>query len=133
MARQPWARLTINLEPAVAELVKRRAKLQRRSAAAYLQTLIERDLARTAAAYPEIDDTDAAAVAEVNEADALIEAAVVRHGQAAAAAETMRGPASSGARDRSPRAKGSAIASATPGSKVKAQASTPVGAGRAGL
>lgn len=42
--RNDWKRLTVNLEPALAELAKKRAKARRQSVAAYLATLLERDI-----------------------------------------------------------------------------------------
>lgn len=47
-----WARLTINLEPELAEKAKARAKSQRRSFTAYVLTLIENDIA-AGPLYPE--------------------------------------------------------------------------------
>lgn len=44
-----WSRLTVNIEPDIAALAKKRAKEQRRSFAAYVATLIELDLAAKAA------------------------------------------------------------------------------------
>lgn len=43
-SNREWARPSINIEPALAELVKKRAAAQRRSVSAYLATLIEADL-----------------------------------------------------------------------------------------
>lgn len=40
-----WSRLTINLDPITADAAKEIAKKQRRSFAAYVATLIERDMA----------------------------------------------------------------------------------------
>lgn len=45
MARAEWVRLTINLDPPLAKAAKERAKSRRQSVAAYLQTLVEADLA----------------------------------------------------------------------------------------
>lgn len=44
MPRQNWDRLTVNVDPLLAAAIKLRAKAQRRSVSAYLQTLIESDL-----------------------------------------------------------------------------------------
>jgi hypothetical protein len=41
----PWKRVTINLEPELAEIAKKRAKARRQSVAAYFATLLEQDIA----------------------------------------------------------------------------------------
>lgn len=41
-----WKRVTINLEPTLAELAKKRAKAKRQSVASYFASLLEEDVAR---------------------------------------------------------------------------------------
>lgn len=48
-----WSRLTINLDPETAKAAKNIARKQRRSFAAYVATLIERDLAAATPEAPE--------------------------------------------------------------------------------
>jgi hypothetical protein len=42
--QMPWKRVTINLEPELAEIAKKRAKARRQSVAAYFASLLEADI-----------------------------------------------------------------------------------------
>jgi len=133
MARQPWARLTINLEPDVAQLVKRRAKAQRRSVSAYLQTLLERDLAGNGQ-YPEIEDAAALRVAEeLSEIEALSDADDARRAQAAASTKPTPAEARATGPARGPHAKARASGILPRAKEAPRQGTTPVDSGRGGV
>lgn len=43
----PWKRITINLEPELADIAKKRAKAKRQSVASYFASLLEQDIAQS--------------------------------------------------------------------------------------
>lgn len=56
-----WQRLTVNLEPEIAEAAKARAKSKRQSFASYVASLIDQDLALREAAARHTDEHHALA------------------------------------------------------------------------